>query len=243
MTSLPKLPTNFDAAETKTAEDIEKAQKELEEAQRKVEELLAKIQSYSQQAENINLNLSIGAKLKDGIVKNTVDPLFNFGCVNLELPILQLSLLTNLYLLSIRVPTIPAIPDALKLALGIRVNIPIELPTIAEFKQYINLKIEESKQKCQQQIIDKQLTEAQDEETPFTARQLDKNNRDKLLSPVKSCITTETGKTEEEALEKAEFMLKRVLKCCECCGNAGLQILSSKQENGVFIVTAGILES
>lgn len=242
MTSLPKLPSNFGVAEAKTAEDIQKAQAELEEAQRKVEELLAKIQSYSEQLENINLNLSVGAKIKDGIIKKTVDPLCNFGCINLELPILQLSLLTNLFLLSIRFPTIPAIPAALKLVLGIRVNIPIELPTIAEFMQYVNVKIEESKQRCQKQAIAKQLAEAQDEETPFTARQQARNSRQSLLSPPKSCITTETGRTHEEALEKAEFTLKRVLKCGKC-SNAELQILSSKQENGVFIVTAGILES
>lgn len=241
--TLPKLSANFEAIEVKTPEELQRAQAELEEAQRKVEELLAKLQSYSQQLESINSNSSIGAKLKDGIIKNTVDPLFNFGCTNLELPILQLSLLINLYLVSIKVPTIPAIPDALKLALGIKAGIPIELPTIAEFKQYINAKIEESKQKCQKQAIARRLAEAQEEETPFTARQQAKNNRNSLLSPAKSCITTETGNTQEEALEKAEFTLKRVLKCCECCGNAGVQILSSKQENGVFIVTAGILES
>jgi hypothetical protein len=91
----------------------------------------------------------------------------------------------------------------------------------------------------QQQVIAKQLAEAQDEETPFTARQQARNSRQSLLSPPKSCITTETGSTQEEALEKVEFTLKRVLRC----GNAELQILSSKQENGVFIVTAGILES
>jgi hypothetical protein len=240
MTALPEIPANFNTIEIKTPEELQRAQEELDEAQRKVEELLAKLQGYSQQLENINL--SVGGKVKDEIIKNTVDPLFNFGCVNLELPLIQLSLLVNLYLLAIRFPTIPAIPDAIKLAIGLKVGIPIELPTVAEFRQYVNKKIEESKKKCQQETIKKQLADAQQEETPFTARRTAINNFAKTQEPEPACITTETGATLEEAVSKAEFKLTRIDKCCECCNNKELKILSSKQENGVFIVTVGILE-
>lgn len=243
MTSLPSLPTNFSATPVKTPEEIQKAQEELDKATKKVEELLAKYESYSDQLEELNKKLSIGGQVKEQIIKGTVDPLLDVGCINLELPLLQLSLLVNLYLLSLQFPTIPVIPDAIKLALGIQIDIPIELPTVAEFKQYVNQKIEEGKQKCQQEAIKKQLQDAQQEETPFTARQNASNKTAKKQEPDSSCITTETGKTLAEALRKAEFKLKRVQKCCECCGDRELKILSNKQENGVFIVTAGILES
>lgn len=242
MTTLPAVPANFETVEIQTPEELLKAQQELEEAQRKVDELLSKLQGYSQQLENLNLNLSVGGQIKDRIIKSTVDPLFNFGCGNLELPLIQLSLLVNLYALAVKFPTIPAIPDAIKLAIGIRVNIPIELPTVAEFRQYVNKKVEEAKKKCQRQAIAKQLAEAQQEEVPFTARQDEINNAAKNQEPEPACVTTETGRTYEEAVSKAEFKLKRIDKCCECCNNKEFKILSSKQENEVFIVTAGILE-
>jgi hypothetical protein len=242
MTKLPEVPANFGTIEIQTPEELLKAQEELEAAQRKVDELLAKLQGYTQQLENINLNLSIGGQVKDKIIKGTVDPLFNFGCGNLELPLIQLSLLINLYMLAIKFPTIPAIPDAIKLAIGIKIGIPIELPTVAEFRQYVNKKIEESKKKCQKQAIAKQIADAQEEEVPFTARQDTINNAAKRQKPEPACITTETGRTLDEAVSKAEFKLKRIDKCCECCNNKELKILSSKQENGVFIVTVGILE-
>lgn len=240
MTSLPQVPANFSTIEVKTPEELQKAQEELEEAQRKVDELLAKIQGYSEQLQNANL--SVGGKIKNEIIKTTVDPLFNFGCVNLELPVLQLSLLTNLYLSGINVPTIPAIPDPLKLLLGLNANFKLELPTVADFIQYINAKIEETKEKCQEQAIRKQLADAQREETPFTARRTAVNSFAKSQEPEPACITTETGVTLEEAVSKAQFKLTRIDKCCECCSNKELKILSSKQENGVFIVTVGILE-
>jgi hypothetical protein len=243
MTLLPQQPANFSATENRTAEEAQRAQEDLEEAQRKVEELLSQLEGYSQQLQNLRLNLSAGAQIRENIIRSTVDPLFNFGCINLELPSLQLSLLANLYLLASRIPTIPAIPAALKLAIGLQISVPLEVPTIAEFRQYINAKIEEAKIKCQQQIISRELADALAEDTPFTARQDAQNNTARSLSPDQSCIVTETGATEEEALRKAEFKLKRVLRCCECCGNTSLTKLSSKQENGVFIVTAGILES
>jgi len=242
MTSLPAVPVNFETVEIQTPEELLKAQKELEEAQRKVDELLSKLQGYSQQLENLNLNLSVGGQIKDKIIKSMVDPLFNFGCGNLELPLIQLSLLVNLYALAVKFPTIPTIPDAIKLAIGIKVNVPIELPTVAEFRQYVNKKVEEAKKKCQRQTIAKQLADAQQEEVPFTARQDEVNSASKKQEPEPACVTTETGRTYDEAVSKAEFKLKRIDKCCECCNDKELKILSSKQENGVFIVTAGILE-
>ena len=236
MTGLPPIPANFSVSTPPTPAQLEQAEEQL----RKIEEIIAKLESYSNRLQN--LNVSVGGKIKDGVIKSTVDPLLDFGC-NFELRTLELNLLINLYSLAINIPTLPTIPNSIKLLLGINVNIVPDIPTVAEFKQYVNKKIEEAKKKCQEQAIAKQIAEAQLEETPFTARQETQNNRTIRLTPDPACVTTETGITQEEALSKAEFKLKRIQKCCECCGNTPLQILNSKQENGVFIVTAGILKS
>lgn len=241
MTGIQPTPSNL-SIEIKTPEELAKAQEELEVAKKKVEELLAKFQGYSDQLANLNINLSVGGRIKQDIIKGIVDPLLNFNCLDFELPALQLSLLVSL--LSVPIPTIPPIPDPLKLLLGLKVNVALELPTVAEFRQYINAKIEEAKQKCQEQTIKKQLADAAQEELPFTARlnAITLANTAATRDAGPPCITTERGKTVDEAISKAHFKLSRIQKCCECCGTKELKIINSKEENGVFIVTVGILD-
>lgn len=119
-------------------------------------------------------------------------------------------------------PTIPTVPG-----LG---NLPkISIPSPAEIRQFINQRIDQAKRKRQETIISTQLEAAQQEETPFTARQVTENN---VPSAPKVCIATETGTTLEIAQKKAEFKLLRVLKC-----SGQQQIVDVRQENGVFIVT------
>ena len=242
---MKQLPVNFSSTPVKTPEELEQARQKLEEAKKKVEELLSKLQTYAEQLENININASFGGQVKQQIVDGVVDPLLDgIGCFNFELELLQLNLLINLYALDIPIPTLPAIPEPLKILLGFDVNIPLEIPTVADFKQRINQKIEEQKRKCQQEIINKQLRGAQEEETPFIARQDSTNlsNQQNTARPVNSnesnCVATEIGSSLEEATNKGIFMLTRVLKCC---GKTQATVLNSKQENGQFVVTVGII--
>jgi hypothetical protein len=117
-------------------------------------------------------------------------------------------------------------------------KIPVpNVPNPVRIAQYIDNLVERKKRTEQQAIMKLQKLDAQLEETPFTAIQTRINNEFNNQRPTGICITTETGSTQEEALTKAEFKLKNVQKCT----NKELQILNSKQENGVFIVTAGIL--
>lgn len=240
-----QLPVNFSSTPVKTPEEIEEARRKLEEAKKKVEELLSKLQTYSQQLENVNINASPGGQIKQQVVNGVVDPLLDgIGCFNFELELLQLNLLISLYSLDIPILALPAIPEPLKLLLGININIPLEIPTVADFKQRINQKIEEQKAKCQQEIINKQLRDAQEEETPFIARQnaVNLSNEQKLAKAVNknesTCVATEIGSSLEEATNKGIFMLTRVLKCC---GKTQATVLNSKQENGQFVVTVGII--
>lgn len=212
---MTSVPSNFDVG-IKTPEELQKAQEDLENAQKKIQDLLDKLQSYSEKLEKLNINLSIGAQVKDKIVKGTVDPLLKLGCKSFELELLQLNLLVNLYLTSLTIPTIPAIPDALKLVLGLKVNIPIELPTIADFRQYINFKVEEAKKRCQQAILEKQLLDAAEEENPFTAR---KKKIELLKSVSNARMVTVLGKQSvyvptQEDLSLLDEINKR---CCENC--------------------------
>ncbi len=213
-------PTNL-VVSPKTPEELQKAQEELEKAQKKIDELLAKLQGYSEKLENLNRNLSFGAQIKDKIIKTTVDPFLKLGCRSAELELLQLSLLVNLYLISIKLPTLPPIPDAIKLLLGIKVNIPIELPTIAEFKQYINTKIEEAKRRCQEVIIEKQLAEAAEEESPFTAR----SKQIQLIKSISSAPKARTVLGKQPGKQSAYVVTEEDLRildeinnrCCENC--------------------------
>lgn len=212
---MTSVPSNFEVG-IKSPEELQKTQEELEKTQQKIQELLDKLESYSEKLENLNVNLSIGGQIKDKIIKGTVDPFLKLGCKSFELELLQLSLLVNLYLASINIPTIPAIPDALKLALGLKVSIPIELPTIAEFRQYINAKVEEAKRKCQQAILERQLADAAEEENPFSARR----KQIALFKSVSNARTvTVLGKQpvyvpSQEDLGLLDEINKR---CCENC--------------------------
>ncbi len=117
-------------------------------------------------------------------------------------------------------------------------KIPVpNVPNPVKIAQYIDDLLERKKRTEQLVIMKKQELEAQLEETPFTAIRTRINRVYDNQRPADTCITTETGSTQQEALDKAEFKLKNVQKCA----NKELQILSSKQENGVFIVTARIL--
>lgn len=240
---MTELPANFSSTPIKTPEELEQARKKLEEAKRKVEELLSKLETYSEKLEKIEV--SFGGKIKEKIVNGTVDPLLDgIGCSNFELELLQLNLLIALYSLNIAIPTLPVIPDPLKLLLGLTISIPLEIPTVADFKQRINQKIEEQKSKCQQDIIDAQILDAQAEETPFIARQdtMNLSDQQNAAQPVNAnesnCVVTEIGSSLDEATNKAIFMLTRVLKCC---GRTQASVLNSKQENGKFVVTVGII--
>lgn len=117
-------------------------------------------------------------------------------------------------------------------------KIPVpNIPNPARIAQYIENLLEKKKQAEQLVVMKKQKVEAQLEQTPFTALQTRINEVSNNQRPANVCITTETGNTQQEALNKAEFKLKNVQKCA----NKELQILNSKEENGVFIVTARIL--
>lgn len=242
---MSQLPVNFSSTPVKTPAEIEEARRKVEEAKQKVAELSSKLESYAQQLEKININASFGAQIKQNIVNGVVDPLLDgIGCFNFELELLQLNLLINLYSLDLSIPTLPPIPEPIKLLLGFDVKLPIEIPTVADFKQRVNQKIEEQKRKCQQAAIDKQISDASAEETPFFARQEAQNllNQRNLARPKNlnesNCVVTETGSSLEDATNKAIFILTRVLKCC---GKTEAQVLNSRQENGNFIVTVGII--
>lgn len=169
MTPLPPadISVELNAAELISAEELEKIQQQLT----KLEEELSKLEDYAAKLEKLNLNLSVGGNIKQQIIKGIIDPLLKrVRCPELELRMLQLNLAINLYGQGLKVPTIPAIPDPLKLLLGLQVKIPIELPTIAEFKQYANQQIEEKKRKCQQAAIARQIADAEEDDSPFSAR-------------------------------------------------------------------------
>lgn len=216
MTKIPEIPANL-SVNIQTPEELQKAQEELEKAQKKIDELAAKIQGYTDVLENLSLTYSIDDKLKQKIIKEVVDPFIKPSCRGMELYLLQLNILLNIYLLGLNLPKIPAIPDAIKLALGIKINLIPPLPTVAEFKQYIIKKILESKRNCQALTGKLQQDRANREKSPFSNRKRQLNSEKSLLKAPVSTL----GKgpkyipTEEDLLTLEE--LSKV--CCDNCND------------------------
>lgn len=208
MTSLPEAPNNFDSISIETPEELQKAQEQLEETKKKIEELLLKLETYAALLQNITLTSSEGAKLKQKIVKEVVDAFLKIKCPGFELPLLQLSILINSYLLALNLPTLPVIPDTLKLT----ISIPIELPTVADFKRYINQKIEEAKQRCQRAAIKKQIEDAKKEKTPFTNRKTESVPSRVVRNPIAGRSKLKYLPTQED-MKLLEDLNDR---CCDC---------------------------
>lgn len=181
--------------------------------------------AFNSQLEVNESTLSSGEIIKRNILETTF-PTESFGLSKSESSFEELDLRVNKIVdrlvASVNISSIPTTQG-----LG---NLPkISVPNPAEIRQFVNQRIEQIKRKRQEALISTQLVSAQQEETPFTARQVAENS----ISPAqKVCVATESGVTLEVAQKKAEFKLLRVLKC-----SGEQRVVDVRQENGVFIVT------
>lgn len=187
------------------------------------------VPSFTTETQTLQENLSTADRIKVGALNTTFPPesfnLPNTGSSFEEVDT-RINTIVDTFINAIPVPpVVPSVPG-----LG---NLPkVNLPSPAEIRQFISQRIEQAKRRRQEATISAQLVAAQEEETPFTARQTTQNN---VPAAEKVCIATEQGTTLDIAQKKAEFKLRRVLKC-----SGQQQIVDVRQENGVFIVTVKI---
>lgn len=179
---------------------------------------LNKIKSYEEQLIEINANLSLGGQLKNKIVDSVVPELsFNLPCKDFENKIPPIIQLIIAYLQALKFPVLPEIPLALKALLGLQVGIKIEIPTIADFIQAINLNLELKKKNCQEAIIKKQIEDARKERKPFTARKNDIALRSKPTAVANRVLGA--GKSPAYVPTEDDLRILEEInnKCCENC--------------------------